>query len=103
MNIKYGTKTKFIRKDVLKEKSHDPKVLQFLLFQAEKNWALANETKFSTMRKPSQKSRGRFYSIKKLTKALQWAQKLHSMCRERTDHVSQLEAQAYELFLDGTL
>lgn len=103
MGIKYGTKTKFVRRDILKEKPQDPKVLQFLLFQAEKNWALANETKFSAMRKASQKSRARFYSIKKLSKALEWARRLHSVCKEKTDHVSQLEAQAYELFLDGSL
>jgi len=41
---------------------------------------MANETKFSTTRKPSQKSRARFFSIKKYIKALEWAKKLHGIC-----------------------
>jgi len=99
MGVKFGTKMKFIRKDILKEKPDDSKILQVLLFNAEKNWAFANETKFSANRKASQKSRARFYSIKKLAKAVEWAKKLETVCKEKSDHVTQLEAQAYVLFL----
>jgi hypothetical protein len=81
MSIKYGNKTKFTKKDVLKEKPNDLKILQVLLFNSEKNWAFANETKFSQTRKASQKSRARFFAIKKLRKALIWAKKLNEVCK----------------------
>lgn len=73
MGVKLGNKSKFIRRNIVKEKPNDSKILQIVLFNAEKNWASANETKFSQTRKPSQKSRARFCSIKKLKKALLWA------------------------------
>jgi signal recognition particle subunit SRP68 len=34
MGIKYGTKTKFIKKDIIKEKQNDSKILQIALFNA---------------------------------------------------------------------
>lgn len=80
MSIKHGNKTKFLRKDYLKERPNDSKTLQLLLFNAEKNWAAANETKFSQQRKASQKSRARFVSIKKLRKALGWTKQLRQLC-----------------------
>lgn len=94
---------KFVKRDIAKEKPDDSKILQILLFNAEKNWAFASESKFSATRKASQKSRARFYAIKKLVKAVQWAKKLHDVCNEKTDNLTQLEAQAYELFLEGSL
>jgi signal recognition particle subunit SRP68 len=42
LGIKHGNKTKFVRKDYVKEKPNDSKTLQLLLFNAEKNWASAN-------------------------------------------------------------
>lgn len=33
---------KFIKRDVVKEKPDDSKILQILLFNAEKNWAFAS-------------------------------------------------------------
>lgn len=103
LGLKLGNKTKFIRKDLVKEKPNDSKTLQILLFNAEKNWAFANETKFSQTRKPSQKSRARFFSIKKLKKALEWTGQLRKVCAEKTENITQLEAHAYELFLEGSL
>lgn len=88
--IKHGNKTKFVRRDYLKERPNDSKTLQLLLFNAEKNWAAANETKFSQLRKPSQKSRARFFAIKKLRKALGWTRQLRQLCLEKTENVTQL-------------
>ncbi len=34
MGIKYGTKTKYIRKDILKDHTEDCKILQLVLFNA---------------------------------------------------------------------
>lgn len=34
MGIKYGTKMKYIRKDILKEHAEDSKILQLVLFNA---------------------------------------------------------------------
>jgi len=76
MAVRLGTKNKFIHKDLLREKPNDARTLQLLLFNADKNWSIANETKFSQARKQSQKSRARFVSIKKLTRAVNWASKL---------------------------
>ncbi len=90
LGIKHGNKTKFVKRDYLKEKPHDSKTLQLLLFNAEKNWAAANETKFSQQRKPSQKSRARFVSVKKLRRALWWTRQLRVLCGERTEQVTQL-------------
>lgn len=101
--IKHGNKTKFVRRDYLRERPEDSKTLQLLLFSAEKNWAAANETKFSQQRKPSQKSRARFFAVKKLRKAVGWAQQLRELCGARTEQVTQLEAHAYELFLEGAV
>lgn len=43
MNFKYsGPKVKFSSKKIEVERSKDPRVLQALLFNAEKNWAQAN-------------------------------------------------------------
>jgi signal recognition particle subunit SRP68 len=103
MGVKFGTRMKFVKKDIAKERPDDNKILQVLLFNAEKNWAYANETKYSITRKASQKSRARFFSIKKLKKAVEWASRLHAVCKEKTDNATQLEAQAYTLFLEGTL
>lgn len=103
LGIKHGNKTKFIRKDYVKERPSDSKTLQLLLFNAEKNWAAANETKFSQLRKPSQKSRARFFSIKKLKKALGWAHQLRQFCADKTENITQLEVHAYELFVEGLL
>jgi signal recognition particle subunit SRP68 len=102
LGIKHGSKTKFVKRDYLKERPTESKTLQVLLFNAEKNWAAANETKFSQQRKASQKSRARFVSVKKLRRALCWARQLRVICGERTDQLTQLEAQAYELWLEGT-
>jgi hypothetical protein len=76
MGCKLGNKTKFIKKDIIKEKSNDHKILQIALYNSEKYWAQSNETKYSSNRKTSQKSRARFYSIKKLKKAIQWSNQL---------------------------
>lgn len=90
MQIKHGNKTKFIHKNYIKERPTDAKTLQLLLFNAERNWAAANETKFSQQRKASQKSRARFVSVKKLKKALGWAKQLRQFCADRTENVTQL-------------
>lgn len=103
LGIKHGNKTKFVKRDYLKERPQDSKTLQLLLFNAEKNWAAANENKFSQQRKTSQKSRARFVSVKKLRRALWWTRQLRVICGERTDQLTQLEAQAYELWLEGTV
>ena len=97
-----GNKNKYLPKDVMKEKPDDSRTLQVLLFNAEKNWALANETKFSQARKASQKSRARFVSTKKLRRAIEWAGKLRDICKDRSDGITELEGQAYQLYLQGS-
>ena len=88
LGIKMGNKNKYLPKDVIKERPNDARTLQVLLFNAEKNWALSNETKFSQARKASQKSRARFVSIKKLKRAIEWASKLRELCKDRSDGIT---------------
>ena len=83
-----GNKNKYLPKDVIKERPNDARTLQVLLFNAEKNWALSNETKFSQARRASQKSRARFVSIKKLKRAIEWANKLRELCKGRSDGIT---------------
>ena len=69
---------------MIKDKHNDQRLLQTVLFHAEKYWAWANEAKFSQSHKPSQKSRIRFFSAKKLRKAWLWSKKLKQICHEKT-------------------
>ena len=39
MNIKYGNRTKFVRRDIINDHYNDNRVLQVLLFHVEKFWA----------------------------------------------------------------
>jgi signal recognition particle subunit SRP68 len=77
INYKYGTKNKHIKKDIASEKGNDKKILQILLFFAEKFWAYGNECKITSTLKKHQNSRARFLAIKKLKRAYQWSVKLY--------------------------
>jgi hypothetical protein len=73
MGYKYGTKTKFLRKDIVRDNPYDKRIMEVALFNSEKYWAEANETKYSPTRNAAHKSRARFVSIKKLKKAIAWS------------------------------
>ena len=53
-NIKYGNRTKFVRRDIVGDNYNDNRVMQVLLFHVEKFWAEANECKFTAGRNESQ-------------------------------------------------
>jgi signal recognition particle subunit SRP68 len=42
LDYKYGSRTKFIKKDITHDKSEDKRILQIAMFSCEKYWAYAN-------------------------------------------------------------
>ncbi len=72
-----------------------------LLFNAEKNWAQANEVKseFNAKLKKSKSSRAKFTIINKLKRSAQWAKRLEKMCQKASEKKSALEAEAYREYL----
>lgn len=104
MNFRYSTpKTKFSKKIIEKERAEDSRVLQVLLFNAEKNWAHANQVKTeqNAKLKKTKGSRAKFTIINKLKRAAQWAKRLEEVCHRVSEKKSALEAEAYREYLEG--
>lgn len=104
MNFRFSTpKTKFTKKVIEDERPDDSRVLQVLLFNAEKNWAHANQVKSeqSAKLKKTKGSRAKFTIINKLKRAAQWAKRLENMCHRTSEKRSALEAEAYREYLEG--
>lgn len=47
MDYKYGSRTKFVKKDITADRPDDKRILQIAMFSCEKYWAYANECKFN--------------------------------------------------------
>ena len=102
MKFSLAIKDKFVNRKVEQERTEDPRSLQVLLFNAEKNWAHANEVKdMSKNRKISKGNKNRQTILKKFKKALSWAQRLEEVCVAHADKKATFEAETYRLFLEG--
>jgi signal recognition particle subunit SRP68 len=104
MGFKYsGPKVKFSSKRIEVERAKDPRVLHALLFNAEKNWAHANEIKSldNAKLKKTKGSRVKYTIINKLKRSVLWARRLEKLCHEVSEKKSALEAEAYREYLEG--
>jgi len=93
MGFKYSSpKVKFSAKRIEVERARDPRVLQALLFSAEKNWAYANEMKSmdNAKLKKTKRSRVKYTVINKLKRSVFWALKLEQLCHQTSEKKSAL-------------
>jgi signal recognition particle subunit SRP68 len=79
----------------------DVRFLVIVLFQAERAWAASMHLKQSNNDKDD--SRVKLHSIGRLSKAVQWSETLERLSKEVADDRTQLEAQAYNAWLNGNL
>ncbi|CAK86775.1 unnamed protein product (macronuclear) [Paramecium tetraurelia] len=92
---------KKVIQDVVK---NDPRVLQVLLYQAEKNWAHAMTLKQlinSGVNKKINKRQVKVYLVKKFKRAIQYSKQLTTICELRTEKRTSLESEAYNWYLQG--
>lgn len=76
-----------------------------MLFEAEKNWAHAMALKqfinTTGVSKKVNKKRTKVYLVKKIKKAVLYANQLQEVCEARTEKRTALEAEAYVSYLKG--
>ncbi len=110
--IVQGERKKFTKKDVTpefleaaaaskSEAATEAKHLQIPLMSAERAWAYAMQLKFEMNTEPRKK----YHMINRLRKAKVYAEALEKLCSASpvVDARSKLEAQAYSLWISGTL
>ena len=73
--MKFSYEKKFKKKDITSVCSNDPKMLQVLLFNAERNWAHGMEIKQKMVEK--QNNRAKHHIRRKFRRAVNWAAQLH--------------------------
>uniref|UniRef100_A0A7S4R7J3 Signal recognition particle subunit SRP68 n=1 Tax=Alexandrium monilatum TaxID=311494 RepID=A0A7S4R7J3_9DINO len=80
----------------------DRRFLHIPLVSAERAWSYAVQLKADNAAASALNPRWRRHSINRLAKAVKWAQMLESVCKVHCDQRSQLEAEAYCAFMEGT-
>lgn len=80
---------------------NDMRFLEVPLVSAERAWSYAVQLKADNAAASALNPQWRHHSIKRLAKAVKWAQKLESVCKVHADQRTQLEAEAYASFLEG--
>jgi len=81
----------------------DIRFLELLLVNAERSWSFGIQLKSDNATASQHNPRFRLHSIRRLSKAVKWAHKLEEACKVHADARTQLEAEAYFAFMDGTL
>eukprot|EP00933_Yihiella_yeosuensis_P037190 TRINITY_DN31067_c0_g2_i1.p1 TRINITY_DN31067_c0_g2~~TRINITY_DN31067_c0_g2_i1.p1 ORF type:complete len:606 (+),score=173.56 TRINITY_DN31067_c0_g2_i1:59-1876(+) len=72
------------------------------LVLAERSWSYGVQLKSDNANAATFSCRWRHHSIQRLSKAVSWGKKLEAVCKVHCDARSQLEAEAYVAFLEGT-
>lgn len=81
----------------------DVRFLEVPLVNAERAWSFAVQLKADSASAAAVVPRWRHHSIQRLAKGVKWAQMLESVCKVHADQRTQLEAEAYAAFLEGSL
>jgi len=81
----------------------DMRFLEVPLVRAERAWSYGMQLKADNATLSELNCRWRHHGIRRFTKAVKWAQMLEEECKKHGDQRSQLEAEAYVSFLEGTL
>eukprot|EP00933_Yihiella_yeosuensis_P037188 TRINITY_DN31067_c0_g1_i2.p1 TRINITY_DN31067_c0_g1~~TRINITY_DN31067_c0_g1_i2.p1 ORF type:complete len:602 (+),score=149.45 TRINITY_DN31067_c0_g1_i2:64-1869(+) len=84
------------------ENFEDPRWLLIPLVLAERSWSYGVQLKSDNANAATFNCRWRHHSIQRFAKAVTWAKKLEAVCKVHCDARSQLEAEAYVAFLEGT-
>lgn len=93
-------KREFKAKTIEASEVNDVRYLALPLVAAERCWSYAMQLK-NDMSKETQ--RKRFHLLKRLTKAVTWANSLVTLCETRADTRTQLQAQAYAFWMGGSI
>jgi len=80
----------------------DVRFLEIPLVSAERAWSYAVQLKADNAAASALNPQWRHHSVKRLAKAVHWANMLESVCKIHADQRTQLEAEAYASFLEGT-
>lgn len=102
--MKFGlaTKNQFTNRIIEEEKPENPRSLEVLLYNAEKNWVHGNEIKdINKNKKISKGNKNKHTIIKKFRRALDWAKRLEQACMKNAEKKTAIEAEAYKLYLEG--
>lgn len=100
LNFKFG-RGKYIKKDIPEDLYNDPKGLLLLLYNAERAWSHAMQLRQHLSLKAS--GFARHHLVKRLKKAVKWAEKLESAVTHVGDVKSTLQAQGYKAAMAGNL
>eukprot|EP00828_Plagiopyla_frontata_P047580 TRINITY_DN8839_c0_g1_i15.p1 TRINITY_DN8839_c0_g1~~TRINITY_DN8839_c0_g1_i15.p1 ORF type:complete len:375 (+),score=68.00 TRINITY_DN8839_c0_g1_i15:167-1291(+) len=103
MKFTYTKGRQFIKKDIQVDKNDNPKMVQVLLFNAERLWAYAMDLKQKLTNDTQMKENRRlkFHIRRKLAKAIKWAKILAQITQKQAEQKSALEAEAYAEYLTG--
>eukprot|EP00744_Colponema_vietnamica_P005321 GILI01007802.1.p1 GENE.GILI01007802.1~~GILI01007802.1.p1 ORF type:complete len:613 (+),score=188.26 GILI01007802.1:74-1840(+) len=96
----YG-KGRFQKKEITADIVADVRYLEMVLVNAERAWGYAMQLKDDNTNASEPNTRAKFHIIRRLKKASSWASLLESLCAERADAHTSLEAQAYAAWLAG--
>lgn len=89
-------RSKFVAKKLEEKDVKEKRSIEMLVMQAERAWARAMERK-----EDDDNKRAKFHSVRRLRKAVTWAEQLVKVCETRADNRTQLEAEAYLAWMRG--
>mmetsp|Transcript_1425 Transcript_1425/g.3202 ORF Transcript_1425/g.3202 Transcript_1425/m.3202 type:complete len:575 (-) Transcript_1425:84-1808(-) len=81
---------------------NDMRFLEIHLVNAERSWSYGVQLKADNAAASATNPRWRHHSIQRFSKAVKFAHQLESVCKVHCDQRTQLEAEAYAAFLEGT-
>lgn len=93
----HGARSKFAKRVLRPADCVDPRHLLLPLMNAERAWAFAMHLK----RACAGEARPRHHMLARLAKAARWANELQSLCAERGDQRTSLEAEAYAAWISA--
>merc|ERR1719277_2796557 len=76
--------------------------LEIPMVQAERAWSYGVQLKADNAAASVFNPQFRHHAVQRFAKAMKWAQMLEALCKVHGDQRSQLEAEAYTSFLEGT-
>jgi|EP00927_Polykrikos_kofoidii_P057984 signal recognition particle subunit SRP68 len=101
LKFKHGTRGKF-KQPPFPDDFSDPRFLEVLLVQAERAWSYGMQLKSDNATASVFRNCWRRHSIRRFGKAKDHARKLQEVCKVHGDQRTQLEADAYFMFMEGT-
>ncbi|KAA8499878.1 Signal recognition particle subunit SRP68 [Porphyridium purpureum] len=106
LKLTNGRGQKFVKREVTTDVitvHGQVRALDLILWQAERSWSYSMEMKDLESNKPEQPQKMRRLAIRKLKRAVLYAQQLHDFCVETAEDRTRLEADAYVAWMKGNL